>query len=75
MEQTRVKNCECIDIFYDNSSSIKLSKNPVMHRRTKHIDIRYHYLRDLSSQGVIKLVFYGTQEQVSNIMIKPMKLD
>ncbi|CAL0310010.1 unnamed protein product [Lupinus luteus] len=46
-----------------------------MHRRTKHIDVRYHYLRGLSNQGVVKLIFFGTQEQVADIMTKPMKLD
>ncbi|XP_050919277.1 secreted RxLR effector protein 161-like [Lathyrus oleraceus] len=60
LEQIGDKNYECIDILCDNSSSIKLSINLVMHRRTKHIDVRYHYLRDLSNQGVVKLVFYGT---------------
>jgi hypothetical protein len=75
LEQIGYENCECIDIRCDNSSSIKLSKNPVMHRRTKHIDVRYHYLRDLSNQGVVKLVFCGTQEQIADIMTKPLKLD
>lgn len=60
LEQIGDENCECIDILYDNGSSIKLSKNLVMYRSTKHIDVRYHYLRDLSNQGVVKLVFCGT---------------
>ncbi|CAL0334018.1 unnamed protein product [Lupinus luteus] len=46
-----------------------------MHQRTKHIDVRYHYLRDLSNQGVLKLILCGTHEQVAYIMTKPMKLD
>ena len=75
LEQIRVKNCECIDIFCDNSSSIKLSKNLVMHRRTKHIDVRYYYLCDLSSEEVVKLVYCGTQDQIVDIMTKPIKLD
>ena len=57
LEQIGDENFECIDILYDNSSLIKLSKNLVMHWRTKHIGLRYHYLRDLSNQGVVKLVF------------------
>lgn len=64
-----------MEIYCDNTSSIKLSKNPVMHRRTKHIDVRYHYLRDLTSQEVMKLVFCGTGEQVADIMMKPVKLE
>lgn len=46
-----------------------------MHKRTKHIDVRYHYLRDLTSQEVVKLVFCGTEEQVADIMTKPVKLE
>ena len=46
-----------------------------MHKRTKHIDVRYHYLRDLTSQEVVKLVFCGTEEQVADIMTKLVKLE
>jgi len=49
-----VVNGECIDIMCDNNSTIKLSKNPVMHQRTKHIDVRYHYLRNLCETSVMK---------------------
>ncbi|PNX59879.1 cationic amino acid transporter 1-like protein, partial [Trifolium pratense] len=38
----------CTQIYCDNSSSIKLSKNPIMHGRCKHIDVRFHFLRDLT---------------------------
>ena len=43
-------------VMYDNNSStIKLSKNPVTHGRSKHIDIRFHFLRELANDGIIKL--------------------
>ncbi|KAI5328057.1 hypothetical protein L3X38_027453 [Prunus dulcis] len=42
-------------IFYDKSSAIKLSRNPVMHGRRKHIDVRFHFLRDLVKNEVIEL--------------------
>ena len=59
----------------DNSSTIKLSKNPVMHGRSKHIDVRFHFLRDLTKKGVVELVHCGTQDQIANVLIKPLKLD
>jgi hypothetical protein len=62
-------------IFCDNSSSIKLSKNPIMHGRCKHIDVRFHFLRDLTKEGVIELVFCKSKEQLADIMTKPLKLD
>lgn len=44
-------------IYCDNISAIKLSKDPVLHGRSKHIDVRYHFLCDLCKEGVIDLVF------------------
>ena len=59
----------------DSSSVIKLSKNPVMHGRSKHIDVRVHFLRELTKAGTVELVHCGTQEQVADVMTKPLKLD
>ncbi|XP_045797992.1 secreted RxLR effector protein 161-like [Trifolium pratense] len=66
---------ECTTIKCDNSSSIKLSKNPVMHGRCKHIDVRYHFLRDLTREGVVELSHCSTMEQIADIMTKPLKLE
>ncbi|KAH9794818.1 Integrase catalytic domain-containing protein [Citrus sinensis] len=62
-------------IFCDNSSAIKLSKNPVMHGKSKHIDIRFHFLRELTRDGVVDLVHCGSKDQLACIMTKPLKLD
>lgn len=61
-------------MYCDNSSSIKLSTNPVMHVRCKHIDVRFHFLEDLTKDGVIELMHYSSQDQVTYIMLKPLKL-
>lgn len=66
---------KCTTVLCDNSSTIKLSKNPVMHGRSKHIDVRFHFLRDLTRDGVIELKHCVTEEQVADIMTKPLKLD
>lgn len=65
----------CTTVFCDNSSTIKLSKNPVMHGRSKHIDVRFHFLCDLTQDGVVELVHCGTQDQVADLMTKPLKLE
>ena len=49
-------SAETTIIYCDNSSTIKLSKNPVMHGRSKHIDVRFHFLRDLTRDGVVTLM-------------------
>ena len=59
-------------IYFDNSSTIKLSKNPVMHGRSKHIDVRFHFLRDLTRDGVVTLMHCHSQEQLADIMTKPI---
>jgi hypothetical protein len=66
---------KCLTIFCDNSSTIKLSKNPVLHGRSKHIDIRFHFLRNLSSDGTIELMHCASQDQLADIMTKALKLD
>lgn len=50
----------CTYVRYDNSSIIKLSENLVMHRRSKHIDVRYHFLRNLTKEDTITLVHCGS---------------
>ncbi|XP_062028617.1 secreted RxLR effector protein 161-like [Rosa rugosa] len=75
LEKLNHKISKCTTIFCDNSSAIKLSKNPVMRGKSKHIDIRFHFLRDLSKDGVVELVHCGSKDQVADIMTKPLKLD
>ncbi|KAL1190679.1 Retrovirus-related Pol polyprotein from transposon RE1 [Cardamine amara subsp. amara] len=60
-------------ILCDNTSTIKLSKNPVFHGRCKHIGVRFHFLRELVNEGVIRLEHYGTQKQVAYIFTKPLR--
>lgn len=62
-------------IHCDNSSAIKLYKNLVLHRRSKYIDVRYHFLCDLSNEGTIKLVYCRSEDQIVDIMTKPLKFD
>lgn len=64
---------DSITIYCDNVSAIWLSKNPVMHGRSKHIDVRYHFLRDLYKDGTIELKFCKSEGQAADIMTKPIK--
>ncbi|GAU22946.1 hypothetical protein TSUD_326740 [Trifolium subterraneum] len=74
LSQIDEKLKECITIYCDNSSSIKLSKNPVMHGRSKHIDVRFHFLRNLSKDGIIQLVQCSSFEQIAYILTKALVL-
>ena len=66
--------CKCTVVFCDNSSAFKLLKNLVLHGKSKHVDIRFHFLRDLTKDRVIELMHYGSKDQIVDIMIKPLKL-
>ena len=57
-------------LFNDNQSSQKLVKNAVFHNRTKHINVRYHFVREITEKGVINLKYCNTQEIVADIFTK-----
>ena len=59
-------------IYYDNQSGIRLSENPVFHDHSKHIDIRYHFILDMVQRGAIRLQCIRTDEQVADILTKPL---
>ncbi|GJY47039.1 retrovirus-related pol polyprotein from transposon TNT 1-94 [Tanacetum coccineum] len=61
-----------VPIFCDNTSSIAISDNPVLHSMTKHIDIRYHFIRDHILKGDIELHFVPTDLQLADIFTKPL---
>ncbi|PRQ53257.1 putative RNA-directed DNA polymerase [Rosa chinensis] len=61
-----------LSIFCDNTSAINISKNPVQHSRTKHIDIRYHFIRDLVDANILELEFIPTENQLADLFTKPL---
>ena len=61
-----------IKIYEDNQGCIALSENPVMHRRTKHIDIRYHFIRERVESGEVKLCYVPTEQQLADLLTKPL---
>jgi hypothetical protein len=56
----------------DSTSAISVAKNPVLHSRTKHIDVRYHFLRDNVEKGIIDLTHVPSQKQLADILTKPL---
>jgi hypothetical protein len=61
-----------VPLMCDNESAVKLATNPIQHSRTKHIDIRHHFLRDHVGKGDITIYSIGTDDQLVDIFTKPL---
>jgi hypothetical protein len=59
-------------LLCDSTSVICVAKNPVLHSKTKHIEVRYHFLRDNIEKGKIALIHVPTQNQLADIFTKPL---
>ena len=60
-----------VTINCDNQGAIMLAKNPVFHQRSKHIDVKYHYIRSQIENGTIVLLYVPTAENVADVFTKP----
>ena len=63
---------EHLTIYYDNTSAINISKNLVQHFRTKHIEIRHHFIREFVKDGTLTLEFIHTDDQKVDLFTKPL---
>ncbi|KAJ9553800.1 hypothetical protein OSB04_017845 [Centaurea solstitialis] len=63
-----------IPIYCDNTSAIAIANNPVLHSKTKHIEVRYHFIRDHVMNGDIELHFVPTEYQLADLFTKPLEL-
>ena len=59
-------------VYCDNSSTIDISKNLVQHSKTKHIEIKYHFIRDLVEGKIVALEYIHIERQNANIFTKPL---
>ena len=60
------------DILCDNHICIKMIDNLVFHDKSKHIEIKYHFIWDMVQKGVVKLKYVPTEEQVQDVLTKPL---
>ena len=64
-----------VTIWCDNMSSIQLTKNPVFHARTKHIEVHHHFVREKVIEGEVDLQYVSTNEQVADIFTKGLSIE
>ena len=65
-------------IYCENHSCVKFLENPVFHDKSKQIETKYHYIRDMVQRGVMKLKYIATDEHIADVLTKPLtrvKLD
>ena len=62
---------ESVILHVDNKGAIELAKNPVYHQRSKHIDIRYHFIREQVERNIVDLIYVPSDENIADIFTKP----
>jgi hypothetical protein len=72
LNELRLKTDLPMIVYQDNQSCIKLTVNPEFHQRTKHIDVRYHYVREAVRKGFINLTYVHTKANVADVLTKAM---
>ena len=72
MTELDVYNQAKFPIYTDNQGALALAQNPVFHERTKHIAVKYHYIRSLLEEGVIDLVYINTKDQKADGLTKAL---
>lgn len=53
---------------------MKVSKNPILHGRSKHIDVKYYSLRGITKDGVINLIYHNSKDHIANISTKSFRM-
>ena len=69
------KITEPVILYCDNTSSINISKNPMIHSKTKNIAIKYHYVRELVEDKQVKMEYVNSKEQIASIFTKSLPKD
>ncbi|GKE35745.1 hypothetical protein Tco_1455067 [Tanacetum coccineum] len=64
-----------IHMYCDSKAAIAISCNPVQHFRTKHIDVRYHFIKEQVEKGIVELFFVKTEYQLANLFTKALSED
>jgi hypothetical protein len=73
LEELKIMEPKNIKLFVDNKSAINLVNHPVCHGRSKHIERRYHFLRDQVNKGKVEIRYCKTEVQLADIFTKPLK--
>lgn len=62
-------------IYVDNQGAIDLTKNAVHHKRSKHIDIKYHFIRDCVANGIVEIPHVASEDNIADVLTKPLSYE
>nr|GEV19418.1 retrovirus-related Pol polyprotein from transposon TNT 1-94 [Tanacetum cinerariifolium] len=68
-------NFDKIPMYCDSQAAIAIASNPLQHSRTKHIDVRYHFIKEQVKKGIVELFFVGTEYQLADQFTKALTED
>jgi hypothetical protein len=74
LSEITVRKPQLVELYVDNNSAIALMKNPVFHGKSKHIDIKYHFIRECVEAGQIVVKKIHTDEQKADVLTKALPL-
>jgi hypothetical protein len=63
---------EVVELKVDNKSTLSLARNPVFHKRSKHIDLMYHFIRNCLAEGTVSATYINTVDQLADILTKAL---
>jgi hypothetical protein len=75
MKELKCEPSKPLVLRIDNKSAISLAKNPISHGRSKHIETKYHFIREQVSNGVIEVQYCPTELQLADGFTKALKLE
>jgi hypothetical protein len=63
---------EVVQLKVDSKSALTLARNPVLHKRSKHIDLRYHFIQNCLAEGTVSATYINTMDQLADILTKAL---
>ena len=75
VSKQKLLNGHTLEVYCDNQGAIALANNPGNHQRTKHIDIKHHFIRYLAENGEIKITYLSTDQMIADIFTKQLGIE
>jgi hypothetical protein len=66
------RDAEAVELKVDSKSALALAKNPIFHKRNKHIRVRYHFIRSCLEEGSVRANYINTQDQLADFLTKSL---